>query len=93
MAIDAVLSGVKAQQPLLSRGDRGDVGNVLEWFDFLIYGYFAVMIAEVFSPAGNRTISLLVTFGAFGLPMLSGRWVRLWLWSAVIPIAPAGWPV
>jgi hypothetical protein len=26
------------------------VGNVLEWFDFLVYGYFAVVIAEVFFP-------------------------------------------
>src|SRR5262249_1712936 len=37
------------------------------WFDFLVYGYFAVTIAEVFFPAGNPTVSLLVTFGAFGL--------------------------
>ncbi|MBO0736450.1 MAG: MFS transporter [Alphaproteobacteria bacterium] len=43
------------------------VGNVLEWFDFLVYGYFAVTIAEVFFPTGNPTVSLLVTFGAFGL--------------------------
>jgi MHS family proline/betaine transporter-like MFS transporter len=46
------------------------IGNVLEWFDFLVYGYFAVTIAEVFFPAGNSTISLLVTFGTFGLSYL-----------------------
>jgi hypothetical protein len=28
----------------------------LEWFDFLIYGLFAVTIAEVFFPAGNPTV-------------------------------------
>jgi MHS family proline/betaine transporter-like MFS transporter len=43
------------------------IGNVLEWFDFLVYGYFAVTIAEVFFPIGNPVVSLLVTFGAFGL--------------------------
>src|SRR5579885_19676 len=43
------------------------IGNVLEWFDFLVYGLFAVTIAEVFFPTGNPTVSLLVTFGAFGL--------------------------
>jgi MHS family proline/betaine transporter-like MFS transporter len=43
------------------------IGNVLEWFDFLVYGYFAVTIAEVFFPAESKTISLLITFGAFGL--------------------------
>jgi MFS transporter, MHS family, proline/betaine transporter len=43
------------------------IGNVLEWFDFLIYGFFAVTIAEVFFPANDPTVSLLITFGAFGL--------------------------
>jgi MFS transporter, MHS family, proline/betaine transporter len=46
------------------------VGNVLEWFDFVVYGFFAVTIAEVFFPAGNPTVSLLITFGAFGLAYL-----------------------
>ena len=46
------------------------IGNVLEWFDFLVYGYFAVTIAEVFFPANDQTVSMLVTFGAFGLAYL-----------------------
>src|SRR5207253_498369 len=43
------------------------IGNVLEWFDFVVYGFFAVTIAEVFFPTNNPTVSLLITFGAFGL--------------------------
>ena len=43
------------------------IGNVLEWFDFVVYGFFAVTIAEVFFPVDNPTVSLLITFGAFGL--------------------------
>jgi MFS transporter, MHS family, proline/betaine transporter len=43
------------------------IGNVLEWFDFVVYGFFAVTIAQVFFPAGDPTVSLLITFGAFGL--------------------------
>jgi MHS family proline/betaine transporter-like MFS transporter len=43
------------------------IGNVLEWFDFLVYGFFAVTIAEVFFPANDPTVSLLATFGTFGL--------------------------
>jgi len=43
------------------------IGNVFEWFDFVVYGFFAVTLAEVFFPTGNPTVSLLVTFGAFGL--------------------------
>ena len=46
------------------------IGNVLEWFDFVVYGFFAVTIAEVFFPTGNPTVSLLITFGAFGLAYL-----------------------
>src|SRR3954453_18090651 len=43
------------------------IGNVLAWFDFVFYGFFALTIAEVFFPADNPTVSLLITFGAFGL--------------------------
>jgi MHS family proline/betaine transporter-like MFS transporter len=43
------------------------IGNALEWFDFLVYGFFASTLAEVFFPTGDPTVSLLVTFGAFGL--------------------------
>ena len=43
------------------------IGNVLEWFDFVVYGFFAVTLAEVFFPAGDPTVSLLITFSAFGL--------------------------
>jgi MFS transporter, MHS family, proline/betaine transporter len=46
------------------------IGNILEWFDFVVYGFFAVTIAEVFFPAGSPTVSLLITFGAFGLAYL-----------------------
>ncbi|HUB12715.1 MAG TPA: MFS transporter [Acetobacteraceae bacterium] len=46
------------------------LGNVLEWFDFLVYGFFAATLAEVFFPLRNPTVSLLLTFGAFGLSYL-----------------------
>jgi MHS family proline/betaine transporter-like MFS transporter len=43
------------------------IGNILEWFDFLVYGFFAATLAQVFFPTGSPTVSLLITFGAFGL--------------------------
>ena len=68
MPTDAVLSPAMPAQPALRNVIvAATVGNVLEWFDFLVYGYFAVVTAEVFFPSGNPTVSLLVTFGAFGL--------------------------
>src|SRR5690348_7933864 len=46
------------------------IGNTLEWFDFLIYGYFAVTISKLFFPTGNETASLLLTLGTFGASYL-----------------------
>jgi MHS family proline/betaine transporter-like MFS transporter len=72
MSADAALTGTLSQrQPLSKVVIAATIGNVLEWFDFLVYGYFAVTIAEVFFPTGNPTISLLITFGAFGLSYLA----------------------
>src|SRR5215470_17735350 len=71
MAIDARVEGATATQPhLFGVIVAATIGNVLEWFDFLVYGFFAVTIAEVFFPTGNPTVSLLVTFGTFGLSYL-----------------------
>ncbi len=42
----------------------------MEWFDFLLYGYFAVTIAKVFFPTGNETASLLLSLGTFSVSFL-----------------------
>jgi MHS family proline/betaine transporter-like MFS transporter len=46
------------------------IGNALEWFDLLVYGYFAVIISQVFFPAENQLTSLLLTLGTFGASYL-----------------------
>src|SRR5262245_39862566 len=43
----------------------GTVGNILEWYDFAIFGYFAAAIGRQFFPAGDATTSLIAAFGAF----------------------------
>jgi MHS family proline/betaine transporter-like MFS transporter len=43
------------------------IGNALEFFDFIIYGFFAASIAETFFPGKDPTTKLLLTFGAFGV--------------------------
>lgn len=43
------------------------IGNALEWFDLVVYGFFAVVIAKLFFPAGNDAVSLLLTLGTFGV--------------------------
>src|SRR5581483_3407558 len=42
------------------------IGNALEWFDILVFGYFAVTISKVFFPASDETASLLAALGTFG---------------------------
>src|ERR1700746_2914883 len=49
------------------------IGNVLEWFDFLVYGFFAVYISEVFFPTHDPTVSLLITWRTFGLSYVARR--------------------
>ena len=68
MTADTSSTAALAKPPSLNRLIvAATIGNVLEWFDFVVYGFFAVTIAEVFFPAGDPTVSLLITFGAFGL--------------------------
>jgi MHS family proline/betaine transporter-like MFS transporter len=43
------------------------IGNALEWFDLVVYGFFAVVIAKLFFPTGNDTVSLFLTLGTFGV--------------------------
>jgi MFS transporter, MHS family, proline/betaine transporter len=45
----------------------GMIGNVLEWYDFAIYGYFATAIGQVFFPYQDRIAQLLSAFGVFAL--------------------------
>ena len=47
------------------------IGNVLEWYDFAVYGYVAVILARKFFPAGDEVTALLSTFLAYGLGFLA----------------------
>lgn len=42
------------------------LGNALEWFDLLVYGFFAVTIARLFFPSSSPVTSLLLSLGTFG---------------------------
>src|ERR1700733_13084249 len=71
MASEAAVGGTStARAGLTGVIIAATIGNVLEWFDFLVYGFFAVTLAEVFFPAGNPTGSLLCAFGHLGLSYL-----------------------
>jgi MHS family proline/betaine transporter-like MFS transporter len=48
----------------------GCVGNVLEWYDFALYGFFAPIIAKLFFPSDDQITGLLATFGIFAVGFL-----------------------
>ncbi len=48
----------------------GLIGNMLEWYDFGVYGFFASIIAMKFFPSADPTTSLIASFGAFAAGFL-----------------------
>ncbi|MCY1266607.1 Proline/betaine transporter [compost metagenome] len=43
------------------------LGNGFEWFDFMVYGFFAITIGQLFFPTGNELTSLLLSVATFGV--------------------------
>jgi MHS family proline/betaine transporter-like MFS transporter len=48
----------------------GAVGNLLEWYDFGLFGYFAPVISRAFFPTEEPLAALLGTFGVFAVGFL-----------------------
>jgi len=43
------------------------IGNALEWYDFIVFGFFTVIISRLFFPADGQYASLLLTTATFGV--------------------------
>ena len=43
------------------------IGNALEWYDFVVYGFLTVIIARLFFPGQDEYASLLLTMATFGV--------------------------
>ena len=48
----------------------GMIGNVLEWYDFAVYSFFATAIGQQFFPHQDRVAQLISAFGIFALGYL-----------------------
>jgi len=48
----------------------GFIGNVVEWYDFALYGYLAGIIAPLFFPSENSAAALIATYGVFAAGFL-----------------------
>lgn len=46
-------------------------GNIMEWYDFALYGYFATIIGKLFFPSSELFFSLLLTFSTFGVGVIA----------------------
>jgi MHS family proline/betaine transporter-like MFS transporter len=48
----------------------GIIGNIIEYYDFALIGFLAVMMGNLFFPSTNPFLSLLGSFGAFAAGMI-----------------------
>jgi MHS family proline/betaine transporter-like MFS transporter len=46
------------------------LGNVLEWYDFLVFGFLSLIIAKQFFPSASEYASLMLTTATFGAGFL-----------------------
>src|SRR5215475_4507727 len=60
-------TGARARPAALRTALAGLIGNVLEWFDFAVYGYFASDIGTQFFPQSSATAQQLLAFAVFAL--------------------------
>jgi MFS family permease len=71
MDLDSIAETVASQNPIEKPALRkvviaSVIGNGLEWFDFVSYGYFATMISHAFFPAASF-LSIMLTFATFAI--------------------------
>jgi MHS family proline/betaine transporter-like MFS transporter len=49
----------------------GVIGNMLEWYDFSIYGFFAIQIGATFFHSQDRVTEVLAAFGIFAMGFIT----------------------
>ncbi|KTD00362.1 MFS transporter [Fluoribacter gormanii] len=45
------------------------IGNAMEWYDFMIYNFMLLFIAQTFFPSHNSITSLLTSMASSVLPL------------------------
>ena len=43
----------------------GMAGNLMEWYDFALYGVMAPILGKLFFPQSNHLVSIISVFGVF----------------------------
>ena len=47
------------------------IGNALEWFDLVVFGYFAALFGRLFFPAESQIAAISLAFATFGITFLA----------------------
>ncbi|MFF5112895.1 MFS transporter [Streptosporangium sp. NPDC000509] len=58
------------QKPRVPAVAAALLGNVVEYFDFVVYGLVAVVIGDLFFPSDDHALSLLASLATFGVAFL-----------------------
>jgi MHS family proline/betaine transporter-like MFS transporter len=58
---------IRSKQKIIA---AGIIGNVIEYYDFALIGFLAVMMGNLFFPSDDPFLSLLGSFGAFAAGMI-----------------------
>jgi MHS family proline/betaine transporter-like MFS transporter len=70
-SVTTVLPGIKRHTSIYRLIVATSIGNALEFYDLVVYGYFASTLSKLFFPTTDRTVSLLLTLGTFALSYLA----------------------
>ncbi len=73
MASSSISASKAVERPADSRRRlivAGAAGNILEWYDFSIYGFFALAIGQHFFPSRSESTELIDAYGAFAAGFL-----------------------
>ncbi|HZF28598.1 MAG TPA: MFS transporter [Gammaproteobacteria bacterium] len=67
---EAAVAGAAPAWSLRRIVTAGVIGNVLEWYDFAVYGYFAATLGALFFPAGDPASQTLAAFATYAVGFL-----------------------
>jgi len=65
------MTGAVTRQSSRQAVSAAVIGNVLEWYDFAVYGFMAGIIGKNFFPSGDEVSQLLAAFAVFGVGFLA----------------------
>lgn len=54
-------------QKIVKSVASSSIGNILEWYEYTLYAYFATVISKLFFPMEDHFVAMLLTFSTFAI--------------------------